>query len=331
MTIKEGFAKIPTFFKWLGKDLKEIGITFREGGFKTRISYLIMGLGQLLRGQYVRGIAMLAGQIALLAFIFGFGGQYLVQLGTLGTRARITNPNGTVSYGDNSFFILLYGILTIVVILLYLLLWRINLKQNHEADQLLAKGKKLPSNRSDLSSLLNRNFDKTLLALPVIGIFVFTVLPILFMIGVAFTNYDFNHQPPGKLFSWVGFENFKKFALIYDMEKEVRSPISWLQSMDEPLLALPVVSPLDILGEYNPIIEDELTKIIGNPADADLLILVSMTIPSDITKVTANLKAPFIINAKDGKAMQVIVENQDYDIRFNVYDFVEKLKKKEGE
>ena len=209
MTIKEGFAKIPAFFKWLGKDLKEIGTTFREGGFKTRISYLIMGLGQLLRGQYVRGIAMLAGQIALLAFIFGFGGQYLVQLGTLGTRARITNPNGTVSYGDNSFFILLYGILTIVVILLYLLLWRINLKQNHEADELLAKGKKLPSNRSDLSSLLNRNFDKTLLALPVIGIFIFTVLPILFMIGVAFTNYDFNHQPPGKLFSWVGFENFK--------------------------------------------------------------------------------------------------------------------------
>ena len=129
----------------------------------------------------------------------------------------------------------------------------------------------------------------------------------------------------------IGFENFKKFALIYDMEKEERSPISWLQSMDEPLLALPVVSPLDILGEYNPIIEDELTKIIGDPADADLLILVSMTIPSDITKVTANLKAPFIINAKDGKAMQVIVENQDYDIRFNVYDFVEKLKAKAGE
>ena len=101
------------------------------------------------------------------------------------------------------------------------------------------------------------------------------------------------------------------------------------------------VTPLDskklkesktyLVGEYNPIIEDELTKIIGNPADADLLILVSMTIPSDITKVTANLKAPFIINAKDGKAMQVIVENQDYDIRFNVYDFVEKIKKKEGE
>lgn len=129
----------------------------------------------------------------------------------------------------------------------------------------------------------------------------------------------------------IGFENFKKFALIYDKEQEERSPISWLQSMDEPLLALPVVSPLDLLGEYNPIIEDELTKIIGDPADADLLILVSMSIPSDLTKVTANLKAPFIINAKDGKAMQVIVENQDYDIKFNVYEFVEKLKAKAGE
>ena len=62
-----------------------------------------------------------------------------------------------------------------------------------------------------------------------------------------------------------------------------------------------------------------------------MLILVSMSIPSDLTKVTANLKAPFIINAKDGKAMQVIVENQDYDIKFNVYDFVEKLKAKAGE
>ncbi|MBO6157708.1 MAG: sugar ABC transporter permease [Firmicutes bacterium] len=210
MTIKEGFAKIPAFFRWLGKDFKEIGLTFKEGGFKTRISYLIMGLGQLMRGQVVRGLAMLFGEIGLLALIIGFGGQYLVKIGTLGTKARITNPNGTVTYGDNSFFILLWGILTIIFVFLLLLLWRINIRQNREADELLAKGKKLPSNKDDLLSLLNKNFDKTLLALPVLGIFVFTVLPILFMIGVAFTNYDFNHQPPAKLFSWVGLENFKQ-------------------------------------------------------------------------------------------------------------------------
>ena len=129
----------------------------------------------------------------------------------------------------------------------------------------------------------------------------------------------------------IGFEDFKKFALIYDSEKEERSTISWLQSMDEPLLALPVINPVDILGEYNPIIEDELMKIIGDPADADLLILVSMSIPSDLTKMTANLKAPFIINADKNLAMQAIVENPDYDIKFNVYDIVQKIKAKAGE
>ena len=129
----------------------------------------------------------------------------------------------------------------------------------------------------------------------------------------------------------IGFENLKNFALIYDSEREERSKISWLQSMEEPLMVFPVINPIDIMEDYAPIIEDELTKIIGNPADADILIFVTMSIPSDITKMTANLKAPFIINTVDRKAMQVIVENQDYEIKYNVYDAIENLKSKEGE
>lgn len=125
----------------------------------------------------------------------------------------------------------------------------------------------------------------------------------------------------------IGFENLKKFALIYDSEREERSKISWLQSMEEPLLALPVISPYDIREEYNPIVEDELMKNIGDPADADVLIFVTMSIPSDLTKMTANLKAPIVINTVDRKAMQVIVENEDYEIKYNVYDAIERLKK----
>ena len=125
----------------------------------------------------------------------------------------------------------------------------------------------------------------------------------------------------------IGFENLKKFALIYDYEKEKRSKISWLQSMEEPLMVLPVINPIDITEEYTPIIEDELTKTIGDPADADILILVTMSIPSDITKMTANLKAPIIINTVNRQAMQVIAENEDYLIKYNVYDAIERLKK----
>ena len=199
---------VKRFFRWLGSDLKEIGATFAQGDWKTKLSFLIMGFGQLCRGQIVRGIAMLAMQVGLLYFTFGFGWQYLTKLATLGTVE--THKQGRVTvYGDNSFFILLYGILALIAVILLIYLWRVNVKQNREAEGLLAHGKRLPSNRSDLASLLDQNFDKTLLALPVLGIFIFTVVPIIFMICIAFTNYDVTHQPPSKLFTWVGLENFK--------------------------------------------------------------------------------------------------------------------------
>ena len=197
------------FFAWLGKDLKEIGLTFAEGDWKTKLSFLIMGFGQLLRGQVVRGLTMLALEGGVLYYVFAFGWNYLKDIFTLGTVATHKEGRRTV-YGDNSFLILLYGLLTIVIILALIYLWRVNLKQNREAEQRLKRGKRLPTNREDLASLFDKNFDKTLLAVPVLGIFIFTALPIIFMICIAFTNYDKNHQPPSNLFSWVGLDNFKE-------------------------------------------------------------------------------------------------------------------------
>lgn len=209
---KKVFSRIGTGFRVLGADIKDIGTTFAKGDWKTRVSYIVMGFGQLMRGQIVRGVTFLGLEVLLLFFIIGFGGQYVSKLPTLGTVGRIVNPNGTVTYGDNSFFILLFGILTIIAILLLVLLWRMNVRQNRDGQRALEEGKHLPTNREDLHSLLHERFDRTLLALPVTGIFIFTVLPILFMIGVAFTNYDSTHQPPANLFSWVGLENFKNIV-----------------------------------------------------------------------------------------------------------------------
>lgn len=207
-TIKNGSSAVGRFFQWLGRDLKEIGQTFVQGDWKTRLSFLIMGFGQLLRGQFVRGITMLGLECGIFYYLLSFGWKYLTQIVTLGTVE--THKQGRVTvYGDNSFLILLYGLLTIVIVLCLIYLWRVNLRQNREAELRRKAGKRLPTNREDLGSLLDENFDKTLLALPVLGIFVFTVLPIIFMICIAFTNYDASHQPPAKLFTWVGLENFK--------------------------------------------------------------------------------------------------------------------------
>lgn len=129
----------------------------------------------------------------------------------------------------------------------------------------------------------------------------------------------------------IGFENYTKFAIMYDEEDKGTTRISWLQSLEEPLLALPVIDPLAIIEEYVPVIEDELLVPLGNPADEDLLFLLAMTVPSDMTKVTANMKAPIIINAATKKGAQLIVENEDYPVKFNVYESVQRMKEKAGE
>ena len=129
----------------------------------------------------------------------------------------------------------------------------------------------------------------------------------------------------------IGFEDFKKFAIIYDVEDDRETKISWLQSLEEPVLALPVVDPLAVVPDYAPMIEDELLKPLGNPADEDLLFLLVMTVPSDMKKVTANMKAPVIINTKTCTGVQLIVDNADYPVKYNVYDAVQKMKEKAGE
>lgn len=198
---------LANFFSILVSDLKEIGVTFKEGDFKTRISFLIFGFGSLLRGLWLRGLALLAVEAGLLYFVFGFGWTYLSKLSTLGTIATSKKGRKTV-YGDNSFLILLFGLLTLFAVIAFITVWRINVRINRTEQLILKNGRKLPTNKDDFLSLFDSNFDKTLLALPVTGVFVFTVLPIVFMICVAFTNYDANHQPPSNLFTWVGLENF---------------------------------------------------------------------------------------------------------------------------
>ncbi|MCR4762554.1 MAG: sugar ABC transporter permease [Lachnospiraceae bacterium] len=201
-------SPVGDFFRALGSDCREIGTTWAEGDGKTKLSFLIFGIGPILRGRALVGALHLALEILLIAFIAGFGWQYFSKLLTLGTVE--TNASGRVTtYGDNSFLILLFGLLTLCALAALIFVWRMNVRENRTEELLLKDGKKLPDNHTDFLSLFDSHFDVTLLALPVLGVFVFTVLPIIFMICVAFTNYDATHQAPSKLFTWVGLKNFR--------------------------------------------------------------------------------------------------------------------------
>ncbi len=198
----------------IGSEIKDVAATFANGDWKTKLSYLVMGFGSAARGQWGRGLLFFLFQTVFNVYMFmpnaSFSGcYYLGKLSTLGTIETYREGRKTV-YGDNSFFILLYGVLTIFFILAFIYTWRMNVKQNKLSEQILKSGKKLKSTKDDIKSLADEQFHKTLLALPTLGVTVFTILPIIFMILVAFTNFDATHQPPSKLFTWVGWDNFRQ-------------------------------------------------------------------------------------------------------------------------
>lgn len=122
----------------------------------------------------------------------------------------------------------------------------------------------------------------------------------------------------------VGFPELTKFALIHDNEKE--GGIQWLQSMQEPQFAIPVINPLDVIADYNPQVEDELLKPIGGLDPENMLVLVTVTVPSDLTKMTVNLRGPIVINAENKKACQVITEGEEYQVKFPIYEILKSRK-----
>lgn len=130
----------------------------------------------------------------------------------------------------------------------------------------------------------------------------------------------------------IGFENCTRYVIVYETEGEKENNIMWLQSLDEVSLALPVMRPEIVQPDYDPIVEDERIYGLGdNIKEANLLVLVTLTVPSDITRMTCNLKAPIIVNSDTMRAVQLVADNEDYVVRFPIYDLLEQRRRKDGE
>lgn len=108
-----------------------------------------------------------------------------------------------------------------------------------------------------------------------------------------------------------GFSETKQFILVPHAEN---SPFSWLQSLELPEVAFAVTNPWLFFEDYKPVIcEFDLDKLeIESATEEDIVVLSILTIPSDPYKISANLQAPVIINAKNNTAKQVILLNDNY-------------------
>ena len=229
------FLSLWALIKDFGISIKDGAVdifqTFVKGNWAVKLSFLIFGFGNLYYGQILRGILFLLFEIIFLVYMFvlpalGFtGGTYwlskanLFESGaTIGTEQGhmgvVKDPVwGNITTwipGDDSVKVLLYALLTIVFIIGFIATWRMQVKQCRICMDITAQGKKIKSGKDDLKSLLDDQFHKTLLAPSLIGILVFTVLPTIFMVLIAFTSYDAAHDGYSNLFSWVGLEHFNE-------------------------------------------------------------------------------------------------------------------------
>lgn len=185
-------------------------LTFRD---REAGSYFLMGFANFADHQVVKGFIFLAAEIAYIIFMATRGVGLLRGLYTLGTKKQgwATLPGQilpVLQQGDNSMLFLLYGIATLVITGVFVVLYFVSLSSARKLLLYRRNGKRPNTFRQDCRELLDSNFHGTMLTLPVLGVLFITVLPIIFMILIAFTNYDSHHQVPGNLFHWVGLTNF---------------------------------------------------------------------------------------------------------------------------
>ncbi len=126
-------------------------------------------------------------------------------------------------------------------------------------------------------------------------------------------------------FGLVGLPDLQKFTLLYDKEKPVAA-LWYLQSLDDPDIAFPVVDPLTIKDDYNPQINEADIELLEPLTNKNLLLLVTITVPEDITKMSVNLNAPILINTdtRKGAQIELVWGKEEYVTKYPIYDYLKK-------
>lgn len=192
---------------------RTIANAFKQGDVFTKLSFVIMGLSNLARKQFLKGIIFLFGEFGFIFYVYMFGATALSHFDDLGEvqQGMYIDPETNLPVklaGDNSMLLLLAAVIAIFVIIAFVVMWYSNIKSAYYVQQLKEKGESIPSFIDDVKSYFDRKIHRTLMLLPCLGIIMFNILPLVFMILIAFTNFDAKHQPPGNLFTWVGLKNF---------------------------------------------------------------------------------------------------------------------------
>ncbi|MFC5701920.1 carbohydrate ABC transporter permease [Cohnella faecalis] len=194
------------------------------------LSMCCMGLGQIYNRQYTKGALLLAGQASFIFFLvtrFFADVKGLITLGDVPLHMeRIDGVRKTV--GDHSIFLLIWGVMSFVILGLFAGLYIVNMRDARYNGRLQDRGKRPANIWGSARYVLNNRFPQLMLTIPLIGVAVFTIMPIVFMIVIAFTNFSSpNYLPPKNLVNWVGFQTFANMANLEPLRKTFLGVLTW--------------------------------------------------------------------------------------------------------
>jgi len=184
---------------------------FKNGSAAIKVSHFIMGFGNFYHKQIVKGLIYLlfqAGFVLLMVLCpqvndTPLGYKALINFTTLGTE-----EGDIFTKADDSMLMLLFGVVTMGIIVLFFLIYLSNLASAYKAECDTRSKGRATTFKEDLRELLDNRFHITLLTPTFVGVTLFTIMPTVFMVFIAFTNFDSAHQGE-VLFDWVGLENIK--------------------------------------------------------------------------------------------------------------------------
>ena len=119
-----------------------------------------------------------------------------------------------------------------------------------------------------------------------------------------------------------GFEDQKKFFFFETVQSK---PLVWMQSVTSAHVALPVINPFLIKDNYTLDIRDSEVQEMGIGDEGDIMIWIVAVVPPDITKITANLAAPIIVNVKKALGRQLVTDIKEYEPRYPIFEQLVKL------
>ena len=207
-------ARIRAFLKYLGNGIRTYVSGFVHGNIWEKLSYVLMGSGNIAAGQIVKGILFFWIEAGFVLFMVLAGGSAFVGFFTLGTVAQSSGEqtdewgNPIVTQGDNSLLMLLFGVCTVLLIIAFVWIYLTSVKSARKAWDVKRAGGKPQGFRRDVFDLFDKKLYCTMLTVPIVCVLAFTVIPLVYMILMAFTSYDHEHLPPASLFDWIGFRMF---------------------------------------------------------------------------------------------------------------------------